>query len=85
MAWNCYELEDDPYELKEAIKWSRRSIKLENSYANNDTYAALLYKTGKHKKAYTQAQKALAIAREENLDYQDTMDLIKRFENVESK
>ncbi len=85
MAWNSYEFEDDPKELKEAIKWSRRSIELDNSYVYNDTYAALLYKTGKHKKAYKQAQKALAIARAENLDYQETMDLIKRFENVHSK
>jgi len=85
MAWNCYEFEEDPRELREALKWSRRAIKLDNSYANNDTYAALLYKSGKHKKAYVQAQKALAIARAENLDYQETIDLIKRFENVPVK
>lgn len=85
MAWNSFEFEEDPKELKEAIKCSRRSIQLDNRYAYNDTYAALLYKTGKHKKAYKQAQIALAIAREQNLDYQETMDLIKRFENVQLK
>ncbi len=85
MAWNSFEFEENLKELKEAVKWSRRSIKLDNRYAYNDTYAALLYKAGKHKKAFKQAQKALAIAREQNIDYQETMDLIKRFENVQSK
>lgn len=77
MAWNCYLFGDDPKELKEALKWSKRSIQLDDNYANNDTYAALLYKSGKYDQAYEQAQKALAIARNENLEYQETMDLIK--------
>jgi thioredoxin-related protein len=85
MAWNCYLFEEDPKEIKAAIKWSKRSIELENSYANNDTYAALLFKSGKPDKAYNQAQKALAIARAENLDYQETMDLIKRIENYRER
>jgi TPR repeat protein len=79
LAWEYYQEKEDKDDLKEAISWVKRSIELENSYAANDTYAALLFKSGKLKKGHKQANKAIAVAIENNEDYAETTALILKF------
>jgi thioredoxin-related protein len=77
-SWNVYEQvnNNETQKIKTAIKCSIRSIELENNYANNDTYAWLLYKSGDKKKALKQAIKAIKIAKENNQDFSETQKLI---------
>lgn len=77
-AWNIYQngAPDDTQKTKTGIKCSMRSIALNNNYANNDTYAWLLYKSGDKKAALAQAHKAIAIARKTSQDYSETQKLV---------
>lgn len=81
-AWNIYEQaqSNETEKIKNAIKCSIRSIELNNSYANNDTYAWLLYKLGNRKKALKQAKKTIKIAKENNEDYSETQKLVDTIE-----
>lgn len=77
-AWRVYEQSQDneTEKIKTAIKCSVRSIELDNNYANNDTYAWLLYKAGEKKKALKQAKKTIEIAKKNNQDYNETQKLV---------
>ncbi len=78
LAWDVYENENNSEVLKSAIKWVKRSIELDQTYYNTDTYAALLYKTGKYKQALTFAEQAIKIAKKEGGDYNSTTKLIEQ-------
>ncbi|MFZ1497706.1 MAG: thioredoxin fold domain-containing protein, partial [Saprospiraceae bacterium] len=58
-AWTFYEVIEDKSMLKKAVKWAKKSIKLDNQYFNNDTLAALYYKLGKKSKALAAAETAI--------------------------
>jgi thioredoxin-related protein len=77
-AWNIYEQanNDETEKIKTAIKCSVRSKELNDNYANNDTYAWLLYKFGNNRKALKQASKTIKIAKKSNQDYSETQKLI---------
>lgn len=77
-AWNVCEQTDSATaeKIDLAIKCSVRSISIKNNYANNDTYACLLYKSGDKKNALNQAKKAIALAKKEKEDYSLTELLI---------
>jgi thioredoxin-related protein len=83
-AWGVYEQtqEKETEKIQTAIKCSVRSIELNNTYANNDTYAWLLYKSGEKKKALKQAKKTIEIAKKNNQDFSETQKLV---ELIESK
>ena len=78
LAWDVYENETDVKVLKTAIKWVERSIELDKNYYNTDTYAALLYKTGKYKQALNFAEQAVKIAKKNDDDYSSTTKLIEQ-------
>lgn len=85
-AWGVF-LQADPQDsvrIATAIRCSIRSIALQNNYANNDTYAWLLHKAGQFREARVQAEKAIAIAKEQNEKYNDTQKLIDQL-NTEGK
>jgi thioredoxin-related protein len=86
-AWNiCTEATSGETEkLRIAIKCSVRSIELNDNYANNDTYAWLLYKSGKIKKASKQAVKAIEIAKKNNKDYSETQKLLDKIQEKKDK
>jgi thiol-disulfide isomerase/thioredoxin len=77
-AWSIYENIDDKEILMSAEKWIVRSIELEKNYYNTDTYAAILYKLGKHKKALKYANEAIELAKASNIDYKGTQELIEK-------
>ncbi len=83
MAWGWYESKSNAADIAQAIEWSKRSIELNNNYANNDTYAALLYKAGRNKEALAQADKAIAIAKEKSQDYRSTTELLQKMKEGE--
>lgn len=76
IAWKIFEEDDDTEKLNFAIKWIEQSIQLNENYYNTDTYAALLYKTGNHKQALLIANKAIEIAKKNNINYGSTKRII---------
>lgn len=84
-AWNCYEKYDDKTRLEKAAECVQRSIKLNNNYANNDTYTCLLYKLNRYDKALKQAEKAITLAKQKNLDYKETTELVEKIKDKQKK
>lgn len=78
LAWHTYKEHNDIDALLKAIKIVERSVELEATYYNTDTHAALLYKTGNYTKALKKAKKAIDIAKEEDLNYASTTELIEK-------
>ncbi len=84
-AWNYYERFDDKSKLIKAVECIERSIELNSNYANNDTYACLLYKLSKYDKALKQAERAIELAKQKNIDYKETSDLIIKIKEKQKK
>lgn len=63
---------------------AKRSVEIESMYANNDTYAAILYKLGKKEEAQKAAIKAIELAKAEGSDYAETTELLKKIEQLKS-
>tara|TARA_R110002051_G_scaffold320609_3_gene406264 strand:+ start:49 stop:924 length:876 start_codon:yes stop_codon:yes gene_type:complete len=78
LAWGIYSNEDDVEKLELAKEWVLRSMKLEKTYSNTDTYAALLYKTGDYTQSLKLAKQAIEIAKENDQDYSSTTELINK-------
>ena len=81
ISWTFYESVNDKEALLKAEAWAKKACELEKTYANLDTYAAVLYKTGKKDLALETANKAIELAKKEKYspsDYQGATDLIKK-------
>ncbi len=76
LAWHAYEEHNLVDELLKAIEIVKRSISLDENYHNLDTYAALLYKTGRYEAAIKKAKEAIEVAKRDEVDYTATTELI---------
>jgi thiol-disulfide isomerase/thioredoxin len=85
IAWSYYENIDDKEMLLKAGTLAKRSIELESMYANNDTYAAILYKLGKKDEAEKAAVKAIELAKAEGSDFTETTELLKKIEQLQKQ
>jgi len=84
MAWDFYEKVSDKKLLGSAAKMAQRACEINPSYANLDTYAAVLYKSGDLKNAEVQANKAIDKAKAENMgtdDYKETSELLNKIKS----
>jgi thioredoxin-related protein len=79
-AWTFYLVIDDKKQLKEALKWSKKSVKMAYRYENTDTVAHLYYKLGKKKAAAKWAKKSIAVAKSVGEDYRTTQELLDKIE-----
>lgn len=82
-AWTFYEHVNDQEAMLKAEDWAKLSVTLEPGYANNDTYAWVLYKNGKSSQAMKAAKTAMDYAVKENYseeDYAETKKLIRKIE-----
>lgn len=84
-AWNFYEYIDNPQQLKKALGWAERSVKLNKNYYNMDTLAALHYKLGNKKPAKKAAEEAIKLARQSREDFRMTEDLLRLIEQMPNK
>lgn len=78
VAWTFYEFIEDKNQLNQALSWALLAHKKTPNYYNADTVAALYYKLGKKSKAKKMAKKAIAMAKEAELDYSETENLLKK-------
>ncbi len=84
-AWNIFESCNDIACIKQALEWSKKSVDLTNNPMFIDTYANLLYKTGKKAQAIKWEQKAVAIAKDKKEDttvYEDTLEKMNKGEKT---
>ncbi|MES2646290.1 MAG: thioredoxin fold domain-containing protein [Bacteroidota bacterium] len=84
-AWTIFENCNDLACINQAISWSKKSVDLTNNPMFIDTYANLLYKTGKKDVAIQWEEKALTILKEKNQDltgYQETIEKMKKGEKT---
>jgi tetratricopeptide (TPR) repeat protein len=79
LAWEFYESSQDEKLLAKAVKWAERSIELEKSYPNMDTYGFLLFKTGQDQKAQEVLAEAIELAKAEGMDYSATENDLKEW------
>lgn len=82
-AWTIFENCKDMTCVAEALEWSKRSFKDNNTPGFIDTYANILYKLGKKEEAITWEEKALSLAGEgDKKGYQDVIDKMKKGEKT---
>lgn len=80
-AWTIFEKCNDKACIEQALEWSKRSFKEQEVPAYMDTYANLLYKSGKKTDALAWEEKALNKANDtEKKTYQDTLEKMKKGE-----
>jgi thioredoxin-related protein len=75
-CWNIYEKCEDPDVTTKACKWMEEAVKKEPSYMYVDTYAALLFKTGKYREAEQAANQAIKTGKETGENVKSTEELL---------
>lgn len=81
-AWNFYEFADSKKDIKQAIKWAKKSVALNKNFYNTDTLAALYYKLGKKGKATKAAELAIALAKSSGDDSSTTQELLQEIQKL---
>lgn len=82
LAWDVYEdeqSEHDPEGLKQALKMIDKALEMDMNYAFADTKAALLLKSGNKAEGKVWVQKALDLAKKENVDGSETKKLLEKW------
>lgn len=73
---NIYDRTEDPKILQRASDLMKTVTEMKTSYYHLDTYAALLFRSGKLEEGLSVAQKAIQIGKKNNIDVRDTEILI---------
>lgn len=84
-AWTIFQNCEDVKCINQALEWSKQSVNLTNEPMFMDTYANLLYKTGKKDVAMQWEQKAIDILKKKNEDssgYVETLGKMKKGEKT---
>jgi thioredoxin-related protein len=82
-AWRIFENCSDAACVNQALEWSKRSVDITNSHMFIDTYANLLYKTGKKQQALAWEEKALKLAKDANEDFSSYEEVIEKIKKGE--
>jgi lipopolysaccharide biosynthesis regulator YciM len=78
IAWAFYEHVDDREMLAKAVSWAEMALNGDDSYAIADTYAAVLYKSGRAADAVKVAEHAIELGKKHGEDYAGTEDLLRK-------
>lgn len=78
IAWTIFESSEDKEQLAAALEMAKKSVALEEGYANMDTLAWLYHKTGNGKMAKETAKKAIELAKATGQDYSDTAKILEK-------
>lgn len=77
-SWQIYERCGDSSVVASAAIWMEKCCSLYPEYALLDTYAALLYKSGRYEKAEKIAEQAIVQGKKEDKDIAGTEELLKK-------
>jgi thioredoxin-related protein len=79
VAWNLYQNSDDAVALSSAAGWMEQVVERHpENYAYIDTYAAVLYKTGRPGEAKPVAEEAIAVGKAADEDVSGTEELMEK-------
>jgi len=82
-CWTIFQNIDDKATLKKAVTWSHKSLVISNNNPSYlDTYANLLYKTGKTKEAIKIQSEAIEKAGNDKKSLEDTLEKMKKGEKT---
>ncbi len=79
IAWTIYESEAGSDADEKALEWARMAKDMEASYSILDTYAALLFKTGRTAEGKVAALEAIEAAKASGDDYSGTEYLLEEY------
>ena len=79
-AWFFYENATEKSEFEKALTWALKAVELNDSYAYNDTAAALYFKLGKKAQAKSFAEKAIKLGKASSENTGETENLLKKIE-----
>lgn len=79
-AWFFYENATEKPQLEKALTWALKAVELSDSYAYNDTAAALYFKLGNKAQAKATAEKAIKLGKERSENTGETENLLKKIE-----
>lgn len=82
VAWLFYLNVSDRDQLRQALKWAKKSVSIQEKYQNNDTLAALYFKLGKKKAAARHARRAIELAKQAGDDYSPTEELLQKINQL---
>ena len=80
-AATFFEQIDDKNALSKAVKWAKRSVKLDKKFMNQIVVAQLYSKLDKKSKAKKEARKAIEIAKTTGENYDEATTLLRELEN----
>lgn len=80
ICWTFYENVEDEASLFNSLEWITTSLSIKEEYANQDTYAALLFKLGMKEQALEAANLAIKFAENEGTNAEETLKLLKKIE-----
>jgi thiol-disulfide isomerase/thioredoxin len=80
IAWSFFQIATEQKYLEKATQWARQSIALKSTSENNDTYANLLFKSGKKEEAVKSMKVAIELAKKEKVPTKDFEETLKKFE-----
>ena len=80
MAWYFFQIASDPKYLEKAADWAKKSISIQSTHENNDTYANLMFKLGNKNEAVKYEKTAIELARKVNAPLQTYEESLKKFE-----
>lgn len=81
-GWNLYLECEDQECLEKAATWMKEVVGVSPSFAYLDTYAALLYKTKAYAEAKIQAERAIAVGKENEENVEETENLLASIEQA---
>jgi thioredoxin-related protein len=82
-CWNIFQNVDDKATLKKAVIWSKKSLVISNNNPSYlDTYANLLYKSGKAKEAIKIQTEAIGNAGDDKKSLEETLEKMKKGEKT---
>jgi len=82
-AWTFYKNVEKKSDLEKGVLLAKRSIKMDKSYYNHDTLAALYFKLGNKKKAKKTLNKAIKLAKKYGEDYTNSLSLMEMINEME--
>lgn len=86
IAWTHFEKVSDSKALNNAVIWSKKSVDLNPAnYSFMDTYANLLFKTGKTNKAIEQQTLAISLARKSGEDTKELEETLQKMKSGKKK
>ncbi len=76
IAWTFYRVIEDEDQLKKALRWAKKALKMEKDVAHYDTVASLYQKIGSKRKAKRYAKKGIKYAKSVDEPYDNLEELI---------